>query len=509
MFYSNFLAGLVLAFSCSSIGEAPKVEVRPAGIWFGVAKPALKATGAIRLATYNVENLFDDKDDPTLSGQFDDINEKTNSERLMALAETIKLLDADVLCLEEVESKECLEWFRDKYLAGLGYEHVASLDVGYYRGVEQAVLSRIPIISASIYKGSDSVISDMEPRRTEALAKDLGGSWAPSDGKPIPECFQRSPLRVVVRTSGGYELTLFVLHLKAGAFDHQRELEALQVEEFSSEMLKANPDSNFAIVGDFNSTPNSMAVRVLRMSPYQLASAYDWRMDRTAPPAVYTTHASNRALDYIILSPGLAADCVANSYFVLGTLHAASDWDYKKAKEIPPPDGYASDHYPVSIDFFPVPDRSAKDFRPQDSSGAASVITKAPLQPVQDPPVAAEKPQANQSSLSVALRTLKMAKASEEDIKLATQLVEAGWNYVMPTPKSAKATWSSHDKRTTWWTGYWENSTSKKTSLTKPTEETKFSGDDAGGKTWKAGGAPDRPTMIEWLCSKSGGIEPN
>jgi endonuclease/exonuclease/phosphatase family metal-dependent hydrolase len=56
-------------------------------------------------ATYNVENLFDQKDDP--ANPFDQ-DEMTDEARLQNLAKTIRELDADILCLEEVESKECL-----------------------------------------------------------------------------------------------------------------------------------------------------------------------------------------------------------------------------------------------------------------------------------------------------------------------------------------------------------------------------------------------------------------
>ena len=332
-------------------------DVRPAGIWYGIENARPKQQGALRLAAYNAENLFDDFDDPSLSGEYDDINEKTSEERLKAVAAAIRKLDADVLCLEEIESKRCLEWFRDKYLKDMGYEFVASEDVGYYRGVEQSVLSRVPITSVSIFKGDDAIVTDMESRRNADSAKRLGGEWAaPSKGAP-QDHFQRSPLRVSFKTKDGYEFTVFVCHFKAGGkdFAQQRELEALQTEAFVGEELKKNPDANIAVVGDYNATPNDMATKSLRMSELGLVSAYDWRFDKDAPKETYTTHASARVIDYVVMTPGLAADCVPSSFFVLGTLHAASDWDFKKADTIPPPAGYASDHCPIAIDLMPTP----------------------------------------------------------------------------------------------------------------------------------------------------------
>ena len=40
------------------------------------------------LSAYNLENLFDDKDDPALSGEYDDINEKTSEARSDASQKT-------------------------------------------------------------------------------------------------------------------------------------------------------------------------------------------------------------------------------------------------------------------------------------------------------------------------------------------------------------------------------------------------------------------------------------
>ena len=465
-----------------------KKEVRPAGIWYGAKDARPKQKGALRLAAYNAENLFDDFDDPSLQGEYDDIKEKTSEARLKAVAAEIRKLDADVLCLEEIESKRCLEWFRDKYLKDMGYDYIASEDVGYYRGVEQSVLSRVPITGATIFKGGDAVITDQETRRNADSAKRLGGEWSPP-AKTQQETFQRSPLKVDFKTKDGYELTVFVCHFKAGGkdFAQQRELEALQVEEFVGDAMKKNPDANIAVVGDFNATPSDMATKALRMSPLGLVSAYDWRFDKKGDKDLYTTHASGRAIDFIIMTPGLAADCVEGSYFVLGTLHAASDWDFRKADEIPPPAGYASDHCPVAIDLMTKPDKPAAAFS-------------------KEKPKFEEKPAAPAPK---GLRALDGGKqAPEADVALATKLQAAGWMYVMPEPKSKAAKWGNKDTRTTWYPGYWKNSKSGATSVAQPGEADGFKGDGESKPKWKDGGSPKAPSFVEWLCSMEGGVAP-
>ena len=109
---------------------------------FGLKEAPLKHAGAIRLATYNVENLFDAIDDPDLSGRNEDIDDAKPEAELQGLADAIHALDADVLALEEVESEAVLTWFRDTYLSDMGYTALASIDAGDGRGIEQSVIVR-------------------------------------------------------------------------------------------------------------------------------------------------------------------------------------------------------------------------------------------------------------------------------------------------------------------------------------------------------------------------------
>src|SRR5690606_17558691 len=90
------------AESQSRGGEAP-VQSRPSGGHrFGLSTPPPRTKGALRLATYNVLNLFDHVDDPSLSGEYDDINMATADERCRMLAEAIRAIDADIVALQEV-----------------------------------------------------------------------------------------------------------------------------------------------------------------------------------------------------------------------------------------------------------------------------------------------------------------------------------------------------------------------------------------------------------------------
>jgi endonuclease/exonuclease/phosphatase family metal-dependent hydrolase len=503
---------MVTLIALVGIGDrhATASDARAAGIWFGSELTPAKHLGTVRLATYNVENLFDSVDDPMLSGQYDDLPMATSAARLKALSDAIHKLDADVLCLQEVESESCLRWFRDTYLADMGYQWIASKDAGYYRGVEQSVLSRIQITSADVLTGEDYGIRDMDSRRTPQRAGELQGEWTPCSGGPCAEHFQRAPLFVTLKTESGYELSVIVCHFKAGGFAAQRELEALRIEAVAEQLLGKNPGLNLAVVGDFNALPNAMSVKVLRSGTAVPVSAFNFRFDKDAPRTTYTTHSSGRALDYILCSRGLAADCVPGSYFVLGTLHPPSNWDYRKAAEIPAPDGYASDHYPVALEIVTTSDMPPLIEATADRSPGAAAVpndAKTPTEPSGAKPVNTAK-QEPISQQPRSLRPLAADCAKDEELLESRALIAAGWEYIMPRPKSAKAGWGVTDKRTTWWRGYWENKSLNIRCSDKPLPDRPAHNEGAGAGGAHAGGSPDAPTTVEWLCSTTGGIEP-
>jgi endonuclease/exonuclease/phosphatase family metal-dependent hydrolase len=308
---------------------------------FGIEHPKPKAPGAIRLATYNVANLFDGKDDPNLSGEDDDLPSAKPQEQLEALAMTIKRLDADVLCLQEIESYDALVWFRDSYLKGLGYEHVVSIDSGDARGIENAVLSRVPIVDKEVWV--QRALKGEHP----ATIRNRPNEFA---GRPLT--FHRTPLRVDLEAPAAngqpaFTFSVFVVHHKSGRdFNYWREAEAAGLAEILGQFQKANPAAAFAVLGDFNAEPSAKSVQTLTA-----AGLEDVFADVHAPgqklASEFVTHESGRAIDQILLSPALKARTVPESRFVLGTPARPEGVDFRR---VPLPPGAPSDHYPVVVD---------------------------------------------------------------------------------------------------------------------------------------------------------------
>jgi endonuclease/exonuclease/phosphatase family metal-dependent hydrolase len=318
---------------------------------FGSATPPARPARTIRLASYNIENLFDDHDDPALSGRYDDRDATKPAAHCAAAAAAINAINADIIALQEIESKQALLQFRDTYLKDLGYQHVTSLDAGDERGIEQAVLSRFPIRDV-----------------TQWIKSPLGGTHPakfgrdPNDFAGQPISFHRSPLRVTIdvpasaagtdtAAAQGYTLTLFVVHQKSGGPGaYWREREAAKTVELVREFQKTSPDANVVIAGDFNATADSKEMKV-----YFDAGLISALGDKAKGDPMFTTHSSGRAIDHLLFSPAAWNEVVPSTRFVLGTVDrpAGADW-----RTTPAPPGWASDHYPVVVDITPI-DRDA------------------------------------------------------------------------------------------------------------------------------------------------------
>lgn len=196
----------------------------------------------------------------------------------------------DIACLQEVESIRVLRRFNKKYLDGV-YSDVLLIDSHDPRLIDVGVLSK--------YRITDVKIHMDEPY------DDRSGYL-----------FARDCLEVTVDIKGT-PLTLFVCHLKSKyarskkqreSGNKKRKAQAERVAELVRKRFKATRFSNraFAVVGDFNDTPNSPHVKPL-VKELGLENA----IERLSDKKERWTHwwaGKNRVsqLDYILLSPRLA-----------------------------------------------------------------------------------------------------------------------------------------------------------------------------------------------------------
>lgn len=312
---------------------------------FGIAEAPAKAPGSFRLTTYNIENLFDDVDDPSLSGDNEDIDDTKPHHEMLAVARAIRAVDADVLCVQEIESRDALDWFIERYIPDMGYEHVISLDAGNARGIENAVLSRYPLSDPQLWIGKK--LGGIHPENYGPNAR----NW--HAGEPI--AFRRSPLKVDVQIPAGDEagtgwtLTLFVVHHKSGRYsDYWREAEARTILKLAQQVEAEHPGRAIAIVGDFNAQPTDESVQT-----YLRAGFVDVFAQSKQSGNAIISHESGRRIDLVLLNEAAEAQRVAGKSFVLGTAARPAEINWRDLATF---EGYAADHYPVSCDLMRSPD---------------------------------------------------------------------------------------------------------------------------------------------------------
>ena len=304
------------------------------------------AEETIRLATFNAENLF-------ARYRFNQSFNPTNAEGFMIndlafdlhddaskriTAQVIKDVDADVICIQEVESLTVLERFNSRYLARLKYRHRVVIDATDPRKIDLGVLSRYPIVG----------IRSNRHVRNQANTAYL---------------FTRDCLEVdisVPGSDGGASRTLTILanHLKSmiGGRENTRKRRIEQVrglvkiidERFGPD----NYGANFAIVGDFNDFTEGRTSLTALLNHPELVNISDRVDEPNRWTHYYARGAEYKQLDYIWL--GRRFDDAAGGP-VPGTHRKGLPWraeEYEGQRYEAVGENYpkASDHVPLYVD---------------------------------------------------------------------------------------------------------------------------------------------------------------
>jgi endonuclease/exonuclease/phosphatase family metal-dependent hydrolase len=281
---------------------------------------------AFTVATYNLENYLD-----APAGT----RPAKSAAGRAKVRESVLAMRPDILALQEVGTTNALLELRDALRKdGLDYpywEHVAGWDTNIF----VAVLSRLPIAGRHPHTNESFLLHGRRFRVSRGFAE------------------------VEVRVGARYRLTLLVAHLKsrrvvASADEGElREQEAILFREKVDRILGREPGANLAVVGDFNDTKDSAAVRrILGRGRLGLTDTRPGERNGDDAPApgpgfdarrvtwtfFYGKADSYDRVDYILASPGLAREWDPAGTYVL----ALPNW------------GMASDHRPVCARFFAV-----------------------------------------------------------------------------------------------------------------------------------------------------------
>ena len=238
----------------------------------------------VRVATFNVRRFFDTVCESNSCNE-DDYEEQpspvTFDARAAQLADAIIRLDADVISLQEIETKACLDALLAR-LPGMPYGVIGEINT--VASVDVAVLSKTPLDKVTGHR-------DQHPLTLP-------------DGRILQ--FSRELLEVQVRASDGTKIVMVAAHFKSkSADDPARRLAEAQV---SSQVINAigaaEPDALVVLGGDLNDTPDSPPLTALTVDGGLVRVADDLAV---SAQATYRYAGTGQAIDHLLITPSAAA----------------------------------------------------------------------------------------------------------------------------------------------------------------------------------------------------------
>lgn len=166
--------------------------------------------------------------------------------------------------------------------------------------------------------------------------------------------FSRDCAQFHVDTPGGHELVLLVNHLKSKGYGSQvtsnkrRLLQAQRVQAIY-QGLRDQGIEHIAVVGDFNDTPDSAAVAPLLQGELRDAFTHP-AFDNGGYPGTYGTCAKSSKIDYLLLSPALYAKVQAGGVWRQGLWPGVRPVRWVAYPELTDPVHAASDHAAAWVD---------------------------------------------------------------------------------------------------------------------------------------------------------------
>lgn len=276
------------------------------------------------------------------SGWVELITEPVDEIAIQMTARVIKDVGADVLCLVEAEDRPALVQFNTELLAGF-YGHGMLIDGNDRRGID-----------VGLYCAPDVDIASMQSHVDD-----------PDPARPGEKLFSRDCPVHRLRLVSGAEIFVLLNHFKSQSFssgnpDPLRTRQSTRVREIYDQ-LRADGATLIAILGDFNKGPDPQnpahhpTLEALLDPGSPLVNVYDLPGFDVGPrPGTFQSCSLRNRLDYILLSPELAATAITGGIFRKGlwgtpsNINPPRDWEIYP--EIDRSRQAASDHAAIFID---------------------------------------------------------------------------------------------------------------------------------------------------------------
>ena len=288
------------------------------------------APTGIRLATFNTEFLFDGLDgegQASFAWKGDPVLARAHRD---AVGEVIRMIDVDVLMLQEVENLGVIEMLIEESLAGMGYRAYLVDGRDSFTGQDVGLLSRLPVDEVG---RTDERVTVPGTRQPYGVSKNL---WARLD-------------------LGGVPTTLIGVHFLARPDDVERKPRRETQAEVIRRLVEAEMDAGraVAVLGDLNdfdadtpdrggNTPITTVLDIIKragpapdddlrnvMSEVRQLDRYTSFWDRNRNEEIDEGEFS--AIDHILLSPRL--------YRALVSVEYVHDYDPREV----------TDHFPIVV----------------------------------------------------------------------------------------------------------------------------------------------------------------
>ena len=243
------LAPLHVAGGCllDPSGPSARAEATPPG---GQASPEPQPA-EIRVATYNVHNLFNDRvDGPNVGGE--EIRYTPSAaayeRKLARLADALGELRADVVVLQEVENQSTLEQLADQAPLRGRYPNALLVEGNDLRGIDVGVLSRLRVDRHRTHRNDRFSLVDSTGGESYRYARD---------------CLE------VHLMAGDRRLIVLAVHFKSHRDDDpdHRLAEAQHTRLIADRLAEQHADAAVVIAGDFNDPPGSDTLAALGAVP--------------------------------------------------------------------------------------------------------------------------------------------------------------------------------------------------------------------------------------------------
>jgi endonuclease/exonuclease/phosphatase family metal-dependent hydrolase len=275
----------------------------------------------LSILAWNVEHFVDEHDNPYINNNREDKPREVNR-RIDLLADILKEINADVVVLEEFESRALAMKIAKEKLSNLGYRFFGGTESpDWYMNV--VIMSKLPMgvvySYGSIYTPVVSIKDSLS--RTETQSS-INARIIASE----------------IRVNEKFSFILTGVHLKAGRALRDSAMRVGQIKLLqaqSQRFLAEDKNTNLVIAGDFNATPESGEFQFLLKGDKKATF-----IDPLAGTNVFS-HPSEKPrwrIDHIITNKNM------HKYLIPNGVKVAEDLDIKVLQQI-------SDHLPIVAKF--------------------------------------------------------------------------------------------------------------------------------------------------------------